>query len=159
MELLFITRAEKRTVMCLCGVTGRSGQFNSQTSDNVLTGRCQGPVTTDRTRPVALNPHWNLTVLDRTLNPLGPVSTDRTRLVAEFLFWNLTGVDRTLDLSVRSLDHSSIRSRRTQSPWSNELTGPCGQCPVAPKPASGQYLTLHSLPTRSYVNEVCSKGP
>ena len=71
-----------------------------------LTGRWQGPVTTDRTRPVALNPYWNLTVLDRTLNQ-GPVSTDRTRPVADCLLWNLTGVDRTLVLSVRSLDHSA----------------------------------------------------
>ena len=93
--------------MCLYGVTGRSGQFYSQTSDNVLTGRCQGLVTTDRTRLVALNPHWNLTVLDRTLNPQGPVSTDQTHPVVDFLFRNLTGVDRTLALSVRSLDHSA----------------------------------------------------
>ena len=72
-----------------------------------MTGRWQGPVTTDRTRPVVFFPHWNLTVLDRTLNPQGPVSTDRTRPVADFLFWNLIGVDRTLDLSVWSLDHSA----------------------------------------------------
>ena len=55
--------------MSFCGVTGRSGQFNPHTSDKVLTGRWQGPITTDRTRPVALNPHWMLTVLDRMLNP------------------------------------------------------------------------------------------
>ena len=47
--------------MNFCGVTGRSGQFNPHTSENELTGRRQGPV--------ALNPYWNLTVLDRTLNP------------------------------------------------------------------------------------------
>ena len=101
---VFITAAKKRTVMCLCGVTGRSGQFYSQTSDNVLTGRWQGPVTTDRTCPVALNPYWNLTVLDRTMNPQG--------LVIDSLLWNLTGVDRTLVFSVRSLDHSA--SGRTE---------------------------------------------
>ena len=99
MEVLFIRQHEKRTVMCLCGVTGRSGQFNPHSSDNVLTGRWQGPITTDRTRPVALNPYWNLTGLDRTLNPQGPVSTDQTRPVADSLLWNLTGVDRTLPLS------------------------------------------------------------
>ena len=66
-------------------LTGRSGQFNPHTSENVLTGRRQGPVTLDRTRPVALNPYWNLTVLDRTLNPQGPVSTDRTRPVVDSL--------------------------------------------------------------------------
>ena len=68
--------------MSFYGVTGRSDQFNPQTSDKVLTGRWQGPITTDRTRLVALNPYWNLTVSDRTLNPQGPVSTDRTRPVA-----------------------------------------------------------------------------
>ena len=67
---------------------------------------------TDRTRPIAFNPHWNLTVLDQTLNPQGPVSTDRTRSVADFLFWNLTGVNWTLDLSVRSLDHSAFGRAR-----------------------------------------------
>ena len=66
-------------------LTGRSDQFNLQTSENVLTGRWQGPVTPDRTRPVALNPYWNLTVLDRTTNPQGPVSTDRMRLVKDSL--------------------------------------------------------------------------
>ena len=124
-------------------LTGRSGQFNPHSSENVLTRRWQGPVTTDRTHPVTLNPYWNLTVLDRTLNPQGPV--------ADFLLWNLTGVDRTLDLSVRPLDLFSVRSRQTQSPWSNELTGPCGQHPVAPKLASGQYLTLHSLLTLDHM--------
>ena len=92
---------------------GRSGQFNPHSSENVLTGRWQGPVTTDRTRPVLFFPHWMFTVLDRTLDPQGPVSTDRTRPVVDSLFWNLTGVDWTLPLSVRSLDHSaSGRARR-----------------------------------------------
>ena len=77
-------------------LTGCSGQFNPQTSDNVLTGCWQGPITTDRMRPVTLNPYWNLTVLDRTLNPQGPVRTDRTRPVTNSLLWNLTRVDRTL---------------------------------------------------------------
>ena len=89
-------------------MTGRSGQFNPRTSRNELTGRWQGPVSTDRTRPVALNPYWNLTELDRTLNPQGPVSTDRTRPVTDSLLWNLTGVDRTLPLSVRSLNRPSL---------------------------------------------------
>ena len=34
-------------------LTGRSGQFNLHTSVYVLIGRWQGPVTTDRTRPVS----------------------------------------------------------------------------------------------------------
>ena len=62
-------------------LTGRSGQFNPRTSENVLTGRWQGPVTTDRMRPVTLNPYWNLTVLDRMLNPQGLVRTDWTHSV------------------------------------------------------------------------------
>ena len=94
-------------------LTGRFGQFNPHTSVYVLTGRWQGPVTTDRTRPVPFFPHWMLIVLDRTLNPLGPVSTDRTRPVTDSLLWNLTGVDWTLPLSVRSLDLSSVRLHRT----------------------------------------------
>ena len=81
----------------------------------MLTGHWQGLVTTDRTRPVALNPYWNLTVLDHTLNPQGSVSTDWTCLVTDSLLWNLTGVDRTLDFSVWSIDLSSVRSHRTQS--------------------------------------------
>ena len=96
-------------------LTGRFGQFNPHNSVLVLIGRWQGPITTNWTRLVALNPHWMLTILDRTLDPQGPVSIDRTRLVADFLLWNLTGVDRTLPLSVRSLDHSSVWSHRTQS--------------------------------------------
>ena len=71
--------------MCLCEVTGRSDQFNPHTNVYVLTGRWQGPVTTDRTRPVPFFPHWMLTVLDRTLDPQGPISTDRTRPVADSL--------------------------------------------------------------------------
>ena len=85
-------------------LTGRSGQFNPHTSVYVLTGRWQGPITTNRTRPVPFFPHWMLTVLDRTLDPQGPVSTDRTRPVAFFPHWNLTGVDRKLALNVRSVD-------------------------------------------------------
>ena len=93
-------------------LTGRSGQFNPQTSKNELTGRWQGPVTPDRTRPVALYPYCNLTVLDRTLNPQGPVSTDRTRPVVDSLLWNLTGVDRTQALSVWS--HDLLASGQTR---------------------------------------------
>ena len=66
-------------------LTGRSSQFNPHSSDKVLTERWQGLITTDRTRPVALNPHWNLTVLDRTLDPQGLISIDRTRSVEDFL--------------------------------------------------------------------------
>ena len=81
----------------------------------------------------------------------GPVTTDRTRSVANIPHCNLTGVDRTLVLSVRSLDLSSVRSNRTSSPQSNELIGPCGQRPVAQEPASGQSLILHSLPTLNHM--------
>ena len=85
------------------------------------------------------------------LNPQGPVSTDRTCPVEEFLLWNLTGVDRTLVLSIRSHDLFSVQSNRTSSPQSNELTRPCGQRLVATEPASGQSLTLHSLPTLDHL--------
>ena len=78
----------------------------------MLTGRWQGLITTDRTRLVANNPHWNLTVLDRTLNLQGPVNTDWMRSAVDSLLWNLTGVDRTLALSVRSLDLSVSGSTR-----------------------------------------------
>ena len=65
---------------------GCSGQFNPHTSVYVLTEHWQGPVTIDRTRPVPFFPHWMLSVLDRTLDPLGPVSTDQTRSVTDLLF-------------------------------------------------------------------------
>ena len=39
-EVVFITWAEKRTVMCLCGVTGRSGQYTPNSSVYSVTGRC-----------------------------------------------------------------------------------------------------------------------
>ena len=45
-----------------------------------------------------------LTVLDRMLDTQGPVSIDRTRPVALSQVWTLTGVDRTLALSVQSHD-------------------------------------------------------
>ena len=45
-----------------------------------------------------------LTVIDRTLDTQGPVTTDRTRPVALSQVWTLTGVDRTLALSVWSHD-------------------------------------------------------
>ena len=61
--------------MCLCGVTGRSGQYTPNSSVYSVTGRCQHSISTDQTRPVTIFP-----------------------------LWNLTGVDRTLALSVRSLD-------------------------------------------------------
>ena len=56
MEEVFITWAEKRTVMCLWGVTGRAGQFTPNSSVYSVTERCQRPVCTDRTRPVTIFP-------------------------------------------------------------------------------------------------------
>ena len=47
---------------------------------------------------------WMLTVIDRTLDTQGPVTTDRTRPVTLSQVWTLTGVDRTLAPSVRSHD-------------------------------------------------------
>ena len=83
MEEVFITLAEKRTVMCLCGVTGRSGQYTPNSSVYSVTERWQHPV-----------------------------SNDRMRLVMIFSLWNLAGVDRMLSLSVRSLDLSASGQTR-----------------------------------------------
>ena len=64
MEEVFITCAEKRTVMCLCGVTERSGHVD-RTSQSVHPElQC---LQCDRTRPVMIFPLWNLTRVDRTL--------------------------------------------------------------------------------------------
>ena len=99
--------------MSFCGVTGRSGQFNPHTSENVLTGRWQGPVTPDRTRPVALNPYWNLTVLDRTLNPQGPVSTDpRVQSQIPFSGTLLESTGRCLSASGHLTDPASGHTER-----------------------------------------------
>ena len=38
-DVVFITRAEKRTVMCLCGVIGCSGQYTPNSSVYSVTGR------------------------------------------------------------------------------------------------------------------------
>ena len=65
--------------------------------DRTLTGSGQY-------RPDASGRSWMLTVNDRTLDTQGPVTTDRTRPVTLSQVWTLTGVDRTLVLSVRSLD-------------------------------------------------------
>ena len=56
-----------------------------------------------------------------------------------FPLWDLTRNDRTLALSVRSL-HLSASGRAR---WNHlgQMNWP------DPEPASGQYLTLHSLPT------------
>ena len=71
MEEVFITPAEKRTVMCLCGVTGHSGHVD-RTLRSVLP-ELQW-LSVDRTRLVTFSPHWNLTDVDRTLDPQRPVT-------------------------------------------------------------------------------------
>ena len=55
--------------MCLCGVTGRSGQYTPNSSVYSVTERNQCPVSTDWTRLVMIFPLWNLTRVDRTLAP------------------------------------------------------------------------------------------
>ena len=82
MEEVFIHLVEKRTVMCLYGVTGRSGQV-------------------DRTHR-AVHPETQCLSCDRTLDNVRSALTGRVR-VTIFPLWNLTGVDRTLAPSVRSL--------------------------------------------------------
>ena len=86
-ELLFIRQPEKQTVMSFCGVTGRSGHVDRTLRSVQPAHQClsvdrtlTGSITTDRTRPVALNPHWMLTVLDRTLARVHPVLTGRWQL-------------------------------------------------------------------------------
>ena len=99
-----------------------------------------------------------LTGLDRTLDTQGPVSTDRTRPVALSQVWTLTGVDRTLALSVRSHDlpasgqpdliTSVKRTDRTLRPASGR-TGASVRSVFDP-PFTSNF--------RTNVNEVCSKG-
>ena len=74
MKEVFITLVEKQTVMCLCGVIGRSDHVDRMlrsvhpnSSVYSVIGRCQRPVSTDRTRPVTIFPLWNLTGVNRTL--------------------------------------------------------------------------------------------
>ena len=55
-------------------------------------------------RPDAFGRSWMLTINNRTLDTQGPVTTDRTRPVTLSQVWTLTEVDRTLALSVRSHD-------------------------------------------------------
>ena len=64
MEEVFITLVEKRTVMCLCGVTGRSGHIDRMLQSVLPELQC---LKCDRTCPVMIFPLWNLTGNDRTL--------------------------------------------------------------------------------------------
>ena len=66
MEVVFITWAEKPTVMCLCGVTRCSGHVDRTLRSVLLEIQC---LSCDRTRPVVIFPLWNLTGVDRTLAP------------------------------------------------------------------------------------------
>ena len=64
MEVVFITWAKKRTVMCLCGVTGRSGHVDRtlrSVHPELQSLQC------DRTCSVMIYPLWNLTGNDWTL--------------------------------------------------------------------------------------------
>ena len=96
MEEVFITPAEKQTVMCLCGVTGRSGQFSSNTS--VLS-------------------------CDRTLDSVRSALTRRVRSRFSLSGTLLESTGCWHPASGRS--PLSVRSHRTKSPRSNELTGLC----------------------------------
>ena len=66
MEEVFITMAKKQTVMCLYGVTGRSGHVDRTLRSVLPELQC---LKCDRTRPVMIFPLWNLTGVDRTLAP------------------------------------------------------------------------------------------
>ena len=94
-------------------LTGRSGQFYPHSSENVLTGRWQGPITTDRMRPVALNPYWNLTVLDRTLNPrVRSALTGHVRSQIPFSRTLLESTGRCLSASGHLTDPASGHTER-----------------------------------------------
>ena len=58
MEEVFIYMAEKRTVMCLCGVTGRFGHVDRTLQSVLPELQC---------RPVMIFALWNLTRVDRIL--------------------------------------------------------------------------------------------
>ena len=64
MEVVFITSAEKRTVICLCGVTGRSGHVDWTLRSVLPELQC---LSGDQTRPVVIFPLWNLIRVDQTL--------------------------------------------------------------------------------------------
>ena len=86
MEEVFITMAEKRTVMCLYGVTGHSGHVDQTLRSVHPEFQC---LQCDRTRPVVISPLWNLTGVDRTLalsvrshQTISPWSNELTGLCA-----------------------------------------------------------------------------
>ena len=58
------TRVEKRTVMCLYGVTGRSGHVDRTLRSVHPEHQC---LSGDRMRSVVIFPLWNLTGVDRML--------------------------------------------------------------------------------------------
>ena len=64
MEVVFITLTEKQIVMCLCGVTGRSGHVDQTRRSVHPELQC---LKCDRTRLVVIFPLWNLTRVDQTL--------------------------------------------------------------------------------------------
>ena len=66
MEGVFITLVEKRTVMSLCGVTGRPGHVDRTLRSVLPELQC---LSCDRTRPVMIFSLWNLTGVDSTLGP------------------------------------------------------------------------------------------
>ena len=63
-EHLFITWVKKQTVMCLCGVIGRSDHVDRTRRSVHPELQC---LKCDWARPVEIFPLWNLTRVDRTL--------------------------------------------------------------------------------------------
>ena len=57
--------------MCLCGVTGRSDHVDRMLRSVHPDFQC---LSRDRTRSVTIFPLWNLTDVDRTLDPQRPVT-------------------------------------------------------------------------------------
>ena len=64
MEEVFITMAEKRTVMCHCGVIERFGHVDRMLRSVLPELQC---LSYDRMHLVVIFPLWNLTGVDRTL--------------------------------------------------------------------------------------------
>ena len=116
------------------------------------------PISTDRTRPVtkncSLEPYWcwpddgtqsPVTLLFSVRSVTGTWLTSGQPSLERYWSWPDSSTQRPITF------HSTSGRIQTTSAWSNELTKLYCQCSVTPGPASGQYLTLHSLPTQNHM--------
>ena len=168
MEVVFITWAKKRSVMCLCGVTGHSDHVDQtrrsvypklqclqydRTLANVrsaLSGRVRSQFTLTGTLLMSTE-RWTSSV--RSLAEQRSVSNR-----------NLIRVRSALTGRVRSGFSLSGTLLESTERWPSASGHSTTQCLVAPdaislikwtdrtlQPASGQHLTLHSLPTLDHM--------